>query len=355
MEFAKVLLVGLIILAFLYFGSEFFQEGPTVHRGAPGYIGGYRFVPTPPTEEFTLVAGERSSRRISVFGGKEFSTNPIQVQLLGREQIEVRTSIFEQKIAMINFSIAGVDIIASDLGIEIISTNALGKLKITLNNHTIYYGIPDSLEKSITLPLDVSILEEKNRITVVCDGPGLRFWATNYYILAIKVSAQHNPFFTFSAKPEEQRYFKMARVLVFVKEAGSDNLTVAVNGEEIYSGTPERYLYADFYSIRRDNIISFSGSGWNISADVIIFWESSPTTYEREFTIARVPAKLQIRIERVIETPNLIILQDGKKIWEGPASVGLVTVPLKVKEGRYKFGLSASGIGEIEISAVRII
>lgn len=160
-------------------------------------------------------------------------------------------------------------------------SNYYGQLVFVLNGREIYNDLPVTGQHEIKL--NASLLNEENVLEIKASGSGWKFWAPTTYIVNAKVLASYLGIkaqsYKFDLTDAEKKGLTNARLAVSVKNReGNGNLTIKVNGEEVYRDKLERSLIKDFSSdaLTKTNAIEMQadeGTKYSISeAEVIVFF-----------------------------------------------------------------------------------
>ncbi len=124
-------------------------------------------------------------------------------------------------------------------------SNEYGNLIVRWNGAEVYKGKPRGEREIELLPSQV---KKDNTLEIVAEGPGLMFWAaTVYEIKDLVVNARYGPakFLDFEVSQDELQtldHFELAWYTV----SRRGNLSVSINGEEIYMGYPDRDMSLTF-------------------------------------------------------------------------------------------------------------
>ncbi|MFH0956381.1 MAG: hypothetical protein V1813_00805, partial [Candidatus Aenigmatarchaeota archaeon] len=149
-----------------------------------------------------------------------------------------------------------LDITAPDYAVEwvkggtmtfrVTDTNQYGDLVVKWNGDEVYRGRASAGDYEIELL--PSQVKGQNTLEVYADGPGLMFWATTVYqIKDFEAKATYGPakFIDFAVSQDELEtldHFELA----WYTQSRRGNLSVAINGEEIYNAYPERDVSISF-------------------------------------------------------------------------------------------------------------
>jgi hypothetical protein len=131
--------------------------------------------------------------------------------------------------------------------LKIWNSNYYGNFIIMINGQEVYRGTPGIGEKTIVF--DGSILKASNTIEVEAESSGWKIWAPTVYIfdadLTVNYIGKKTQSLNFDLTNKEVTNINRARLLVFgTRDFGTGDLTVKLNGREIYSGLTT--IYTDF-------------------------------------------------------------------------------------------------------------
>ena len=124
--------------------------------------------------------------------------------------------------------------------------NQYGDLKITWNGEEVFKGRPELGSQNIKLQPDQ--IKSENVVEISADGPGLMFWAATFYRLRnFRVIAKYGPakFLDFDVSQDELESLDRFE-LKWYTTSRSGELVIKHNGEQIYSGSPERQMTVTF-------------------------------------------------------------------------------------------------------------
>ncbi|MBN2330817.1 MAG: hypothetical protein JXC85_03305 [Candidatus Aenigmarchaeota archaeon] len=125
-------------------------------------------------------------------------------------------------------------------------SNQYGNLMIAWNGDVVYDKKIARGAEAVTLY--PGSIKQENTLQVSAQGPGMLFWAaTVYNIKDFEVNAEYGPakFVSFSVSQDELESLDRFDLSWFTASKRG-NLVVKVNGEEIFSGVPERQQRVEF-------------------------------------------------------------------------------------------------------------
>lgn len=218
------------------------------------------------------------------------------------EEAKIENGYFSYNSRVIEFHSNNPE--AAWLSFEVLNTNLYGKLKIIANGEEV---ISSKMMTGIDPKIRIENLKKgKNRIEIVSEGPGLRFWAPSIYELRDLELVVNDYGYSSYSKPfkvydYELRGFSHGKVKFFVERAlRNKSLKVNINGNEIYKENPlkrslpyEVRFHANDTNLKLgENILKFSsgeGAKYKLSnADLKLFYYGNPerTVITREFQIS---------------------------------------------------------------------
>ncbi len=125
-------------------------------------------------------------------------------------------------------------------------SNQYGNLVITWNGAVVYDNKAGSGDQTVTLYSNN--IKKENTLKIYAQGPGMLFWAATVYNLKdFDVSAEYGPakFVSFAVSQDELESLDRFDLSWFTSSKRG-TLIVKVNGEEIFSGIPERQQSIEF-------------------------------------------------------------------------------------------------------------
>jgi len=160
------------------------------------------------------------------------------------------------------------------------NSNYYGNLMININGEQVYIGTPEIGERTISF--DGSILKADNTIEVASESSGWKIWAPTVYIfnadLSVNYIGKKTQSLRFDLTSTEISNVNRARLLVFGnRDFGTGDLTVRLNGREIYSGLTTVYTDFAIDALQEGNntldLSTEENTGYNItSAQLILFF-----------------------------------------------------------------------------------
>jgi len=161
---------------------------------------------------------------------------------------EVSQGLFGNTKQKVDFTVDNYDDATEGvLKLKIWNSNYYGNFIIAINGQEVYSGTPEIGDKTIVF--DGSILKSSNTIEVEAESSGWKIWAPTVYIfdasLSVNYIGKETQSLSFVLTDKEVTNVNRARLLVFgTREFGTGDLSVKINGREIYSGLTT--IYTDF-------------------------------------------------------------------------------------------------------------
>ncbi len=134
----------------------------------------------------------------------------------------------------------------AEITFNVEDTNQYGNLVIKWNGAELFNKKAD--RGGHTVPLGASRIKEQNTLEIAAQGPGLLFWAATLYdIRNFRMTAEYGPakFVDFEVSTDELESLDRFNLGWFTATRRG-TLTVKVNGEDIFSGLPDRQESIDF-------------------------------------------------------------------------------------------------------------
>ncbi len=154
------------------------------------------------------------------------------------------------------------------LVIKIDNTNSLGNLIVSVNDNQVYKQAVSV--GSLSIPVDISLLNGSNVVSIQTDYSDFRFWdKSNYHIDSAKLEIQYQGSsfkdFDFYLDDKEFNNYKFGELtLTFNPEEASEtnNLLIEINDDRFYYSTPPLLTFKQevpkAFLRLGDNTISFS-------------------------------------------------------------------------------------------------
>jgi len=169
-------------------------------------------------------------------------------------QFLVKRSLTKDTPAEMSFIISDKTILASaNLEMLVNDRKENGELVVTLNDKAVYNARVNAGQKLIVaLPVD-SIVKGENNIKIYAAGAGIKFWATNSYLLSDINLVTYSYTGTEAVKTqtiilskEEFAGARYAKLSAFIKQMSesSAKVTIMLNGDEIYGSIPKTDSFA---------------------------------------------------------------------------------------------------------------
>lgn len=402
MDFARVLLVGAIMMGILYFVTVPQQLGFT---GGGGSVGGGGTQWKPASREVIDIGTPSTGQKTTLTSASEFFVGSVDSEafneinlprdafiishlprpssLASADDAGIRNGLLEYKKERMMFKVeeGGIDDLKDIvLMIKVLETNSLGKLSVIFNGNLAFSGYLPKGEKAI--PLDLSLLKEENTLDIETSSSGWRLWAPAAYVIDAEVRAQflqgEEEQVKFSASREEVDRFKLGR-LVFSAEPvnGGGNMTVKLNGREIFSGSPKKEERVDFRERPKEgeNSISISSleeGEYKVSLQrLLLFYDTKvKQTIEKGVLVSQadynqLPGAIEFTVKSIIGSPsslNMVVIDAQNK--EHKFFIGDVikqnkTVSVEMTQSDVSIGvnkaiISATGEGGFEIVDFRV-
>lgn len=354
MDFARVLLVGVVIFAVLlvFFGGEFGGLG----GNGGGSNKGYHFGPveSPSKQQTEKAKGEKLPEE-AFFVGKRAETdfkyftlseNSFSISfkedeiILGSlEETRIEKGFMADKSQTITFNLTRdqVSKISSlSFSLYVDQTNSFGKLLVDLNGKRIYSKFVKP-ERHYAFEANESLLKENNKLKIHAQSSGSKFWAPAIYILKnftarAKVLGRERKTFEFDLGKQQADNFRSGRLILYPEKfKPREPLAIQVNGRDVYRkitpmpGRPNLWIDFEDADVKQGtNKLTFL-TGYNSSykfrsGRMIIFWNSETsriTTRTVEVSSSqrnRLPGEITFKIERIEGSPgslNLNIVKPG--------------------------------------------
>ncbi|NOZ81802.1 MAG: hypothetical protein GXO63_01495 [Candidatus Micrarchaeota archaeon] len=314
-NFPFVLVIGILLLAaaFVFFNMPG-EEGRVKHVV-------YR---EPGTEEpKTVFSPTGEVKHIKLAEKFEIGSTEKKI-LLSAGNLTVKNGFFASKDEKFFFKADPENMNTSLLEIEVIDTNLYGALIFRLNGKDV---LSRNLAKGrYVFNVNSSEMGKENTLEIKAGHSGWRIWAPTMYIFNFNLSGVY---------PSKEKVFFVnvtnikningARLAFSV--SGSGNLTVSVNGEDVFGGEPGRYRIIDFDPslLKDNNTISFSTDGKYtvLNPELIIFYTppSKPAVYwyylsEEDYDKLRFRnASMRFTIEKIsgdVRSVSIKVMSSGK-------------------------------------------
>jgi hypothetical protein len=133
-----------------------------------------------------------------------------------------------------------------EIEFTVVDTNQYGNLIITWNGAEVYNKKAGKGKETVSL--DSSQIKASNTMIISAQGPGLVFWAATVYELSnFNVNAEYGPakFLDFEVSQDELESLDRFNLDWFTASKRG-TLVIKVNGDEIFSGVPERTDSVEF-------------------------------------------------------------------------------------------------------------
>jgi len=355
MEFAKVFIIGLLLLVALYIvfgGFEYFGG----YEGGPGY----KFMPssrnmslgepviTKPSGDFV------GNREVEDFREISLNAKPFEVSYLTEEKPLVAIDNFEVKNGILDYKDYRKKFVLTDdelekmsspkLGGTVDDTNLYGRLEVQLNGEKVFSKYVEPKD-SFEVFINKSLIKKDNEIVIAPESSGWRIWAPTVYImkevkLYSKFFGEVSQSFDFNVDEKESPVI-FSRIILDIDD-GNGTLIVKVNGETVFNDTPTSRQWIEFSGIVKQgkNTVDFySGEGGDFkinNAQIIIFWkrEASETLdYTLELTHSQcnsLPGQIKFKIDKVFGEPTSLLA----KIKDPEGNVHSIVAQGVLQEGK---------------------
>ena len=297
---------------------------------------------------------------------------PQKESLKSMPQLEVSTGLFDSK--KYEFDVLVPDWLISDaknvrITADVNDANRLNDIVVKWNGKEFYRGKPDAVSFSISK----EFVKSSNVFSIYAEGPGLAFWASNYYMLRnVDIDAEYGTAKIIPFQMLGQDIESFSRAELDFYGIGSNPLAVKVNGKEIYAKTPrgaEKIMF-DFSNTSLKagtNVLSvFSEKPVNLyDAKLNIFLSTSLVTRTNTFDITDMQynaigkGRIDIRVDRVSSQRGLKVQLFGRQLTAPQPSAGILSVYFSKNDaqiGRNTIDMSGTGsfyIGEVKVGIER--
>lgn len=169
-----------------------------------------------------------------------------------KENLYVERSYFSERISIISGGFLAEEELAALTGatlqLFISETNGLSNLIVEVNGKEVFKAKVDM--GLINIPIDPSIIGEKNVIKIRADLPGWLFWTSAYYRIEsakfyVTLKGIFSKEFIFSLSPMEATNFDRLQIQFIVLKYSSPlpELFIEVNNQPIYAQSPPLALF----------------------------------------------------------------------------------------------------------------
>jgi hypothetical protein len=187
-----------------------------------------------------------------------------------KEDLKVERSYLSERISLISGSLTTDELEAitgATLQLEIENTNGLGNLIVEINGVEVFNKKVDV--GFVNIPIDPSLLMEKNTIKIKAGLPGWILWATTVYEIKsakffVTFQGIYGKEFTFSLNANEATNFAELQLQFLVSRYSTplQELFIEVNDQLIYASEPPLAMFNKTFSkdIYGNNIIMLPGN-----------------------------------------------------------------------------------------------
>jgi hypothetical protein len=369
-DFIAALIVVFILLIILIAAAVWFpyypegvpEEERVVHSFSPGKLG----------------FSENYVSRVQEYG--DFGVGvPQDEELKSAPRMEITAGIFGG--ASESFTITVPDYIeewvkGGEITFTVEDTNKYGNLVIRWNGDELYNG--KAYEGDHEVEISPSKVKKENTLDVLAGGPGLMFWAaTVYSIKDFKVNAKYGPakFVDLAVSQDELETLDRFELLWYTKSRRG-NLSVKINGEEIYNMYPDRDEVVAFKDsdltdavIRPgNNRVTFTAINGSFELDDVLVnthVSKGQRTLREKVDIAevdlekmkRMGATLRLYVKKVEKSGRISITINEQSAGSAEGREGWVSLKLNtdlLEAGSSWIGISSTGAFEISEAKVEI-
>ncbi len=346
-EFIPVVVAALLILASLY---VVFGGGFAVKTVKPP---GYTIEETQPSQQQSVgwvgYTPEQVLRHVIL--GRDFTVS----YAVGGEQVAringtISRGLLSGTDKKVSFSLQPKDIALAKVSFHVDNSNYYGQLIMALNGKEIFRDKAPAGDHEFSF--NTSLLKESNFFEVDASSSGWRFWAPTVYIVDAKVLASYfgtrTQSYKFDLSQDEFKGLDTARLSLSFKDIqGNGNISVKVNGEEVFMGRGSigKTLTKDFDTrlVRASNTVEFQAdkdTKYSLDeAEVIVFYR--PATYVSKTmwynitdsqydSLSRNNVTLRFYLESLVGTPVGLLV----KVTDGKGSVHNIIVQ-ELREKQY--------------------
>ncbi len=401
MDFARVLVVAAIMLGVLYFmtvpQTGLFSIG---RGGSGGGVGGSQWKPA--NREVIPISSPGSGGTKQTFASEffvgtlegealrdlslpkeefEISLTPKPTLLASVKDSEIRNGLLSYRNEPIAFQIsddAKKSIKGASLLLNVKDTNSLGSISISLNGESMFNGYLQKGEKIIEIGTE-DLLKE-NIINVEVASSGWKIWAPSIYVIDAEVRVNllsgSSKEIKFSLSSDEVADFKLGRLVLSPDSKGTGKISMSLNGDEIYAGTPKPGDWIEFKTKPKvgENVLTIVPveGEYTISLDRLIVFHNTKgkQTIERAIIVSQadynlLPGAITFKIRQIIDTPSslglMLVDPDGDEtkflVTDVLSTNKTVVIEIKstdLKVGVNKAVISASGEGGFEITDFQV-
>jgi len=216
-------------------------------------------------------------------------------------------------------------------------------------------------------------VKASNTLVVMCDGPGMMFWASTMYILKnFNVNLEYGPerVIPYEMLPSEMQTFDRIEVSFFA--SGTGTLEIKNNGVSIYSGSPSGAETVKFNMLESpvwsgQNIMTFidkTGSYTLQDTQLKVFLATSNVDVTRVFNITQENYNLMVQgfqgrvnyfVDNIASPGSLEITMNGYIIPVSTPQVGWNTASFTSSEALVgENTITFSGTGNYQITTARV-
>ncbi|MCK5233556.1 MAG: hypothetical protein KAJ91_01945 [Candidatus Aenigmarchaeota archaeon] len=230
-NFVKVMTAGLAVFAVLLFIG---WSGPLDSSdGSTGLNTTLLSV-----EKIGTVGFAKATPREIMIGNVNVGNLPGEDLEFEAETVLIKNGLFSKNSQGISFN--GERAQKATLSFRVDNSNEYGRLVIKHGELLIYNDVADTKEYS----LEIYDLNDTNALDISATSSGIKFWAPTTYVLSdIKLTvdryADRDHVVPFQVYSYESSGWSIGRIsFVLESKAGSENLSIEVNGKPVYSDSP---------------------------------------------------------------------------------------------------------------------
>lgn len=257
------------------------------------------------------------------------------------------------------------------ISFDVYDTNQYGNLRFKWNGVVLEENAYDNGFHSFLITGED--VKQSNTLTVLCDGPGMMFWASTVYQLKnFNVNLEYGPerVIPFEMLPSEMQEFDRIELSFF--GSGTGTLQVKVNGVSVYQGSPRGVEKVDFNLFEApvkagQNIITFidrDGAYTLQDTQMKIFLMSSKAVVTRTFNLTQenynlmsqgFQGRINYFVDNIARQGSLEIKLNNKIIPVTTPQVGWNTASFTSSEAVVGDNtLAFSGTGNYQITTTRV-
>lgn len=252
---------------------------------------------------------------------------------------------------------------------DVWQTNKYGRLRVLWNGRELLNSYADPRE--YVFVIEPNEVFNSNMLIFEAEDPGMRFWASTVYTIRdVEVELEYGParFFRFELLPSEVEVFNKGKVSFY--GWGKGNLSIKVNGREIYNKRPIGADEANFTAsqaaiVPGENTLSFRSIGEDVRCEntrLEVWLLTQNLEKERTFNISEAQyaklgkgGKIRFNVAEIRRAGGLSISLNGNALAVPQVQKGWNEVSFSQAQARS--GLNAikfTATGTFDISSVEI-